>query len=176
MAIVAIGIAIVPKLLKPTAEQNPEPTKAAPGTFRPTAVQRAGLKFQTVTAMAFRPAQVTEGNIAVDDNLMTPVFSHYSGRVIKVIALLGDVVKAGDPLFITHASEFVQAQNDLITGLANLATARSQLNMAQTTEKRSHELYLAQGGALKDWQQAQTEMDTIAKRLAEEYPAIDGGV
>jgi putative ABC transport system permease protein len=26
------------------------------------------------------------------------------------------------------------------------------------------------------WQEAQTEMDTIAKRLAEEYPVIDGGV
>ncbi len=52
----------------------------------------------------------------------------------------------------------MQGQNDLITGLANLATARSQLTMAQTTEKCTHELYLAQGGALKDWQQAQTDL------------------
>ena len=58
--------------------------------------------------------------------------------------------RSGAPLFVIHASEFVQAQNDLITALANLQTARSQLTMAQTTEKRTHELYLAQGGALKD--------------------------
>jgi membrane fusion protein, heavy metal efflux system len=78
---------------------------------------------------------MTEGAIAVDDDLTTPVFSHYSGRVIKVAAMLGDVVKPGDPLFVIHASEFVQAQNDLITALANLQTARSQLTMAQTNEK-----------------------------------------
>ena len=108
----------------------------------------------------FVPEQVTEGTIAVDDDLTTPIFSHYSGRVIKVIAMLGDVVEPGAPLFVIHASEFVQAQNDLITALANLQSSRSQLRMAQTTEKRTHELYLAQGGALKDWQQAQTDLIT----------------
>lgn len=169
---VAIGTAVVPKLIRPTPEQASDATKSPPGTFRPTPAQWAGLRFQTVSTMAFRPEQVTEGNIAVDDNLTTPVFSHYSGRVIKVIAMLGDVVKAGDPLFIIRASEFVQAQNDLITGLANLATARSQLAMAQTTEKRTHELYLAQGGALKDWQQAQTDLITAQNTVRSDEIAL----
>jgi cobalt-zinc-cadmium efflux system membrane fusion protein len=48
----------------------------------------------------------------------------------------------------------------LITALANLQTARSQLAQAQTNERRAHDLYLAQGGALKDWQQAQTDLIT----------------
>jgi membrane fusion protein, heavy metal efflux system len=88
------------------------------------------------------------------------VFSPYSGRVIKLIAKLGDHVEAGAPLFAIQASEFVQAQNDLITALAALQTERSQLAQAQTNEKRTHDLYLAQGGALKDWQQAQTDLIT----------------
>jgi len=140
--------------------ENARSTTSAdpPGTFRPTQQQWRGLKLEPVTVRTFRSEQMTEGTIAVDDDLTTPVFSHYSGRVIKVIAMLGDVVKPGDPLFVIHASEFVQAQNDLITALANLQTARSQLTMAQTTERRTHELYLAQGGSLKDWQQAQTDL------------------
>jgi len=147
------------KAIADTAERaEPAQTATAPGTFRPTPQQWAGLRIASIKTMTFRPEQVTEGNIAVDDDLTTPVFSHYSGRVIKVIAMLGDVVKPGDPLFVIHASEFVQAQNDLITALANLQSARSLLAMAQTTEKRTHELYLAQGGALKDWQQAQTDL------------------
>ena len=125
-----------------------------------------------VTVRAFRPEQVTEGTIAVDDDLTTPVFSHYSGRVIKVIAMLGDVVEPGAPLFVIHASEFVQAQNDLITALANLRTARSQLTMAQTTEKRTHELYLAQGGSLKDWQQAQTDLITAQNTVRSDEIAL----
>jgi membrane fusion protein, heavy metal efflux system len=171
-AIVVLGLAIVPRLVKPVAEPAPEATKLAPGTFRPTAAQWAGFKFQTVTTMDFRPERVTEGNIAIDDDLTTPVFSPYSGRVIKVIAMLGDVVTAGDPLFVIHASEFVQAQNDLITGLANLATARSQLTMAQTTENRTHELYLAKGGALKDWQQAQTDLITAQNTVRSDEIAL----
>jgi cobalt-zinc-cadmium efflux system membrane fusion protein len=138
-ALVALGLALSPKLLGPAAEQALESAKAAPGTFRPTPTQWAGLKFETVTTKAFRPERVTEGSIAIDDDLTTPVFSPYSGRVIKVIAMLGDVVAQGSPLFVIHASEFVQAQSDLITGLANLATARSQLTMAQTSERRAHD-------------------------------------
>jgi len=172
VVLVVLGLALIPKLFKPIAEQAPEATKAAPGTFRPTAAQWAGLKFQTVTTMVFRPERVTEGNIAISDDLTTPVFSPYSGRVIKVIAMLGDVVAQGAPLFVIHASEFVQAQNDLITALANLAAARSQLTMAQTTERRNHELYLAQGGALKDWQQAQTDLVTAQNTIRSDDIAL----
>jgi len=158
------AVAATALMWEPRADQpeNARPTTSAapPGTFRPTQEQWRGLKLAPVVVRGFVPEQVTEGTIAVDDDLTTPVFSHYSGRVIKVIAMLGDVVEPGAPLFVIHASEFVQAQNDLITALANLQSSRSQLRMAQTTEKRTHELYLAQGGALKDWQQAQTDLIT----------------
>src|SRR6516225_10109749 len=174
--VAGIGAAVTSLVWKPLADQpeNARPTKAEgpPGTFRPTQQQWAGLKFQIVTTMAFRSEQMTEGTIAVDDDLTTPVFSHYSGRVIKVIAMLGDVVKPGDPLFVIHASEFVQAQNDLITALANRQTARSQLTMAQTTEKRTHELYLAQGGAVQDCQQAQTELVTAQNTVRADEIAL----
>jgi membrane fusion protein, heavy metal efflux system len=156
----------------PTGRAQPAPSEEARGTFRPTKEQWAGFKIEPVGLLSFRPEQVTEGNIAVDDNLTTPVFSHYSGRVIKVIATLGEVVEPGAPLFVIHASEFVQAQNDLITALANLQTARSQLSMAQTTEKRAHELYLAQGGALKDWQQAQTDLITAQNTVRADEIAL----
>ena len=158
------AVAATALMWEPRADQpeNARPTTSAapPGTFRPTQEQWRGLKLAPVVVRGFVPEQVTEGTIAVDDDLTTPIFSHYSGRVIKVIAMLGEVVEPGAPLFVIHASEFVQAQNDLITALANLQSSRSQLRMAQTTEKRTHELYLAQGGALKDWQQAQTDLIT----------------
>jgi cobalt-zinc-cadmium efflux system membrane fusion protein len=174
IAIVGIGGAAL--ILEPRADQpeNARPTRSAdpPGTFRPTEQQWRGLKLERVTLRAFRPEQLTEGTIAVDDDLTTPVYSHYSGRVIKVIAMLGDVVGPGAPLFVIHASEFVQAQNDLITALANLRTVRSQLTMAQTTEKRTHELYLAQGGSLKDWQQAQTDLITAQNTVRSDEIAL----
>jgi len=174
--VAAIGGGLIPLIWPPLADQpeNARPTKSTdpPGTFRPTDLQWRGLKLAPVTMLAFRPAQVTEGTIAVDDDLTTPVFSHYSGRVIKVIGMLGDVVERGAPLFVVQASEFVQAQNDLITALGNLQSARSQLKMAQTTEKRTHELYLAQGGSLKDWQQAQTDLITAQNTVRSDEIAL----
>jgi cobalt-zinc-cadmium efflux system membrane fusion protein len=97
-------------------------------------------------------------NIAIDDELNTSVFSPYSGRVTRLIARLGDQVERGTPLFAVEATEFVQAANDLITAVATSKTARSQLSQAEINEKRAHELYLAKGGALKDWQQSQTDL------------------
>ena len=82
------------------------------------------------------------------------------------------LTKARAALFVIHATEFVQAQNDLITALANLQSARSQLKMAQTTEKRTHELYLAQGGSLKDWQQAQTDLITAQNTVRSDEIAL----
>jgi cobalt-zinc-cadmium efflux system membrane fusion protein len=177
LALVAgVGVGATALIWEPRADQpeNARPTRVdgPPGTFRPTQQQWRGLKLEPVATSTFRPEQVTEGSIAVDDDLTTPVFSHYSGRVIKVIAMLGDVVQPGAPLFVIHASEFVQAQNDLITALANLQSARSQLKMAQTTEKRTHELYLAQGGSLKDWQQAQTDLITTQNTVRSDEIAL----
>jgi cobalt-zinc-cadmium efflux system membrane fusion protein len=172
VAFVGLGFVIVPKLLKPIAKESMEATKAPPGTFRPTDAQWAGFKIEPVRLVSFRPEQVTEGNIAIDDDLTTPVFSPFSGRVIKLIAKLGDRVEPGAPLFEIQASEFVQAQNDLITAVANLQTARSQLAQAQTNQKRTHELYLAQGGALKDWQQAQTDLVTAQNTVRSDEIAL----
>jgi cobalt-zinc-cadmium efflux system membrane fusion protein len=160
LAVVVIIIASGWSLIvAPRAEAPEKPSSpAAPGTFTPTKEQWAGLKFETVATKVFRPEQTTEGNIAIDDDLNTQVFSPYSGRVTKLIARLGDTVEQGAPLMAVEATEFVQAQNDLISALSALKTAQSQLNLAQIAEKRNHDLYLANGGALKDWQQSQADL------------------
>src|SRR5438270_948348 len=180
IAILALFVGAIilawPVIGKNVADQagsaQPAAPEAARGTFRPTKEQWAGFKIEPVGLVSFRPEQVTEGNIAIDDDLTTPVFSQHSGRVIKLIAKLGDHVDAGSPLFEIQSTKSVQAQNDLITALAKLQTARSQLAQAQTNEKRAHDLYLAQGGALKDWQQAQTDLITAQNTVRADEIAL----
>jgi cobalt-zinc-cadmium efflux system membrane fusion protein len=147
----------------------PGPAAAEPDFFRPTPAQLAGFEIEPVRPVSFRSERITEGSIAIDDDLTTAVFSPYSGRVARLVARLGDRVLPGAPLFAVEASEFVQAMNDLITAAATLRTARAQLSQAATNEKRAHELYLAKGGALKDWQQSQTDLAAAqnAARTAE---------
>ena len=127
--------------------------------------QWATLKVTEVATMTFRAEQVTDGKIAINGDRTTPVYSPYSGRVTKIIANLGDHVKQGDPLLALEATEFSQAQNDLIAAVAAVDTARSQLNLTQTNEARKHALYDAKAGSQQDWQQSQADLVTAQNTL-----------
>jgi cobalt-zinc-cadmium efflux system membrane fusion protein len=128
------------------------------GVFHPTAAQWAGLTIRPVEARAFRSSVVTDGKIAVDEDHSTPIFSPYSGLIKRLAVKLGERIKRGQLVFALEATDMVQAQNDFITSLAALETARSQLNLAQIIEKRQHDLYDAKAVPLKDWQQAQNDL------------------
>ena len=169
-AAMALGTALLaaaPVSPKPAFSVAGDPPKSSslPMAFKPTEAQFKGLTIATVDAVNFHSESITEGNIALDDDLTTPVFSPYSGRVVKLIARLGDAISRGAPLFAVEATEFVQAQNDLITTLSAQRTAKAQLSQAQTNEKRARELYKAQGGALKEWQQSQTDLAAAQNAL-----------
>jgi cobalt-zinc-cadmium efflux system membrane fusion protein len=128
------------------------------GAFRPSDTQWSSLRLAQVRQVAFRDERATDGKIAINEDTTTPVFSPYSGRVSKLIARPGDVVERGAPLFAIEASEFVQGQNDLITAVAGVEKAKSRLLLAQTAEKRQRELQAIRGGALKDLEQAQSDL------------------
>lgn len=128
------------------------------GAFYPTEAQWAGLTIEPIAQKSFRSELVTDGKIAVDENRSTPVFSPYSGRVTRIAAEPGDKIERGQLLFALEATDMVQAQNDFITAVAGLETARSQSKLAQINEKRQHDLYDAKAVPLKDWQQSQADL------------------
>ncbi len=137
------------------------PEKAIPeadGAFHPSDTQWSSLKLTPVRQVAFRDERATDGKIAINEDTTTPVFSPYSGRVSRLIAKPGDRVEAGAPLFAIEASEFVQGQNDLVTAVAGVDRAKSKLALAKTVETRQRELLAIRGGALKDLEQAQSDL------------------
>lgn len=139
-------------------EAKVTPAAVATGSFVPTKGQLEALKIMPVSAMNFRGQQITDGMIATNDDTATPVFSPYSGHVTKLFAKLGDVVAKGAPLMAVEASEFVQGQNDLISAVGALNTARAQVKLTEASEQRQHELYLGRAGAQKDWLQSQADL------------------
>lgn len=154
--LVLTGVAVLGWLeLTLASTPLPPPEPSAPGSpagvFRPSKAQWAGLKVVEVKVQTFRSILTTDGNIAFNDDKVTPVFSPYTGRVSRLIAKLGDVVKKGAPLAVIQSSELVQGQSDV-------AAAQAVLDTARATEKRQHDLYDAGAGALKDWRQAQADL------------------
>ena len=130
-----------------------------------TAAQLSSLTINTVSTLQFRSEQIADGRIAINSDTATQVFSPYSGRVIRVIAGIGQHVKKGAPLFTIDASEFAQTQSDLLNAV-------NQLKLARIAEQRRHAAFDSKGGSLQDWQQAQadlaaaqTQLDSVRNRL-----------
>jgi cobalt-zinc-cadmium efflux system membrane fusion protein len=163
-----IGIAVAAVLalavwLDVTQLGKPATPAVAPSlpldAFRASAAQLKTLTVESIGLHGFVSEESTEGKIAANGDHATPVFSPYSGRITRVIAGLGDSVRAGAPLATLEASEFVQAQNEL-------ATAVSQVKLARITESRKHALYDAKGGSLQDWQAAQNDLTEAETALS----------
>ncbi len=148
---------IGPSLFSAPAPRIVENTGAKPA-LKLTPGQLANIRIEEVRAQLFRPEIVTEGKIAPDENRLTPVFSPYSGRVIRIFVQPGAHVEQGAPLFALEANEMVQAQSDLLSASGALNKARSQLNIAETSERRMRSLGSANAVAQREVQQAQNDL------------------
>ena len=169
LGIAFFGVPAVVKKADVTADDSPAPVD---GAFKPTDQQWAGLKVQHVVRESMAPLVQTEGRIAIDEDLNTPIFSPYSGRVTRVFAHAGDVVVAGTPLFAVQSTELAQAENDMVSALATLRTARAQLELATANERRQHTLYLGHGAAQRDWQQSLVDLATARGGLSSAAIAV----
>jgi cobalt-zinc-cadmium efflux system membrane fusion protein len=128
------------------------------GRYTPTPAELASLTIEPVTQHNFRAEHVTEGKIAVDEDRSTPVFSPYTGRVIRLLAKPGDSVAQGQPLFVIEAGDTVQAQNDFVTAITGLNKAKSALDLAQLQDNRAKDLFEGKAVPLKDYQQSQATL------------------
>ena len=140
--------------------------------FVPTAAQLATFTVEPVIDRVFQVEHVTDGRIAVDDERTTPVYSPYAGRVSRIVARQGNQIERGQVMFTVEATEMIQAQNDLVAATGSVNKARSQLQLAQTVEKRQRELNEARAIALKELQTAQNDLVSAQNDLR----AAEGGV
>ncbi len=124
-----------------------------------SAEQLATLGVETVQAVRFHDAVIADGQIAVNADTATQIFSPYSGRIVRALAEVGDKVRSGTALATLDASESLDAQGTLITAL-------SQARFARLTETRRHAAYDSQGGSLQDWQQAQADLTSAQAALS----------
>ena len=169
IALGAVGILFLgwgaSRLSAAQPEQPLVSAKATDNSLHLTPSQLSSLTVNTVGRLAFRTEELADGRIALNSDTATQVFSPYSGRVVRVIAGIGQHVKKGASLFSMEAAEFAQTQSDLLN-------ANTQLELARIAEERRHAAFDSKGGSLQDWQQAQadlaaahTALDSVRNRL-----------
>jgi cobalt-zinc-cadmium efflux system membrane fusion protein len=128
------------------------------GDVRVTADQMHQLSVAQVELYPFRVQKFAIGQIAFNEDTSTAVLAPFAGRVVRLIAKVGDKVSRGEALFEIDSPEVVQPQNDFIAAATALNKARSQHDLALIVEKRLKDLYEGKAAALKEWQQAEGQL------------------
>src|SRR5262245_39637437 len=110
-----------------------------------------------VSSHKFRVYKVAVGQIAFNEDASTLVATPFTGRVTRVIAKIGDVVKPGDPLFEVDSPEVVKAQTDLISALQAVEKTRTSLMVAQRQAERTTRLLADKVISMREAEQARND-------------------
>ncbi len=152
-----------------------EPVKAAKSdtiTYPYTAPQLAFLKVQVAEAFPEPAIDSLNARLDYDDNHTARIFSPLAGRVTKIIAEVGNVVKAGDPLLQIDSPEFATAE-------AELAKAEADLVYRKQTFERAKQLIESQAIAQRDLEAAssalqQAEAESMRAKARLQNIALNG--
>jgi cobalt-zinc-cadmium efflux system membrane fusion protein len=136
--------------------QPPEPP-AGEVWLTPTQVQDAKIEVQPLKEHDVDDTILTSGTVTLDDLRTGHVFSPVTGRVVTIVAGLGQWVKKGDPLAIIESPDIGNAVSDVHKAEADLIAAEHDL-------KRKKELRENQAGSQADVEMAN---DTYRKAEAE---------
>jgi cobalt-zinc-cadmium efflux system membrane fusion protein len=171
IAVAALGVFLINRL---TASRAVEATQAstasevqAPdsGLVQVADNQMQSIKLESVIARSFRAEKIATGKIDFNEDVMTPVFSPYAGRVLKLLARPGDAIGRGAPLFEIDSPDLVGAEQELIAAGIAVTKAKTALELATRAEDRQHRLYANKAAALKDWEQAEADLKNAQRDL-----------
>ena len=134
-------------------------TQAPPGEVWVTPAQLAESKIEvaTVGVQVVDDTIVTNGTVNLDDERSGHVFSPVTGRVVKIVANLGQRVKKGEPLAVIESPDIGNAVSDVHKAEADLIAAEHDL-------RRKRDLYAQKGAAAADVEGSE---DTERKAKAE---------
>jgi cobalt-zinc-cadmium efflux system membrane fusion protein len=155
------------------ADAAPLAAPAAPAAPADTAllgaeaVRIAGLRVEPVRAAAWRDEWSGPGRLALDPSVTQPLGAIVEGRVVRVLALPGDTVRAGEVLVTLHSHEMLDALGARATARAGLVRAENDARLAASAAERAERLYQGRAASLAELERARAaRVDAEALCLA----------
>jgi multidrug efflux pump subunit AcrA (membrane-fusion protein) len=125
----------------------------------PEAVQRYGLRVETVTAQPLRPVFTVPARIEFNGEQIAHVGTVVRGRVTEMKARLGDAVNKGDELVVLESTDLAEAQSEYLQRRAAVSVAESAVEPLKESYDRAKKLYDEhQGIALGEVQKREAEL------------------
>jgi cobalt-zinc-cadmium efflux system membrane fusion protein len=140
-----------PEKTLPVAAEPAKAKKTDTLSFESNAPQLAFLKVQPAESFPEPSIDSLNARLDYDDNRTARVFSPVTGRVVKIIAEAGDVVKAGAPLLQIDSPDFVAATADRVKADADLVRKKQ-------TFERAKQLFESKGIAQRDLESAEGDV------------------
>ena len=106
------------------------------------------------------------GRVAWDEDATVRVFSPFAGRVVRVIATVGQRIRAGDTLALIASPDYGQAQADARRAATDLALARRTLERTRDLLQHGVAAQKDLEGAEADLQRAEAEQERTVGKLA----------
>ncbi len=158
LGVLAIALAASSCHKAPAAEETAGPPPPAGEVWlTPTQVNDAKIGVATVNVQDVDDTILTSGTVTLDDLRSGHVFSPVTGRVVKILAQLGERVTKGQALAMIESPDIGSAVSDV-------HKAEADLLAAQHAFKRKKELYEEKAGPASDVEAAE---DTYRRAKAE---------
>ena len=157
----ALGPRLAPGRESASTEQagssNAPRPRSDPNEVVLDAEQARQLKIAPAQMREFRDERSAVGRIAFNDDRTTSIFAPFQGRVVRLMAKPGDVLRPGSPLLVVDSPDLVQANSDLIAATVAVRKAQNQLALAERVAKRQRLLFEAGAAAFKDLEQSESD-------------------
>lgn len=147
LALVLVFIGTACKKTEAAQQSGPQPP---PGEvwLTPNQVRDAKIQVAVVGEQDVDDTILTAGTVTLDDQRTGHVFSPVTGRVVNIVAQLGQRLKKGDPLATIESPDVGNAVSDVHKAEADLVAAEHDL-------KRKKDLYEQKAGSASDLEAAQ---------------------
>ncbi len=153
---------------QPAAAAKEEEKPAGPAhqvQLSPEAIRRGQIETAEVGLHAFSLGLAVPGRLAVNEDDTARVGTFVTGRVTRVLATVGDVVKKGAPLIYMHSHELVDARGDADKARAMVSEKEKALAYAKAEFERAERLIEAKAISKREHAQAAANVAAAAAEL-----------
>lgn len=151
------------------ADAPANPATANSGETAATVAQSHAIETETITPQPISGAILATGKILVPEDHVAVIGPVNEGRLVRLYAGQGSIVKKGQKLADLESADIDQAEADYIKALADNENARrtstAEVKFAQATYDRTKMLYEKTITAGKNLQQAEHDLE-VAKAAA----------
>jgi membrane fusion protein, heavy metal efflux system len=143
-----------------------------PNVVFATEDQLKNLTIEPVAARDFTVDRDVTGRVGFNEDLLTPVFPAYSGRVVEALATKGQFVSKGQPLLVIESPDYVEAQNNLAIARGDLDRAAVNLQTAEVSAERARRLFTYEAISKKDLQSSEAALALALSELLRSRGAL----